>query len=82
MEVLFSDPTGPPPLLNSMTQQSFLHRIESYVVCGGRHPCLTPESDPDTALWWLRDLMPGNQLEKMKLFAREQGLCSEDIFCK
>ena len=75
-------PYGPSPSLKGLTQQRFLHRIESYIVRGGRHPCLTPESDPDTALWWLQDLMPGNQLEKMKLFAREQGLCSEDLFGK
>ena len=73
---------GPSPFLKSLTRQSFLRRIESYVACGGRHPCLTPESDPDTALWWFQDLMPGNQLEKMKLFAREQGLYSEDLSCK
>lgn len=77
-----SRPDGPSPLLKSMTQQSFLCRIESYVACGGRHPSLSPGCDPDTALWWFEDLMPGNRLEKMKVFAREQGLCGGDLFCK
>ena len=75
-------PNGPTPFLKSTTQPGFLHRIGSYVVRGGRHPCLTPDCDPDTALGWLQDLMPGNQLEKMKLFAREQGLYGEDLSCK
>ena len=75
-------PDGPSPFLKSLTHQSFLHRIESYVACGGRHPCLTPDCDPDTALWWFQDLMPGNQLERMKLFARGEGLYSEDLSCK
>ena len=75
-------PDGPFPFMKSFIQRGLLRRIESYVVRGGRHPCLTPESDPDTALRWLRDLIPGNQLEKMKLCARGQGLYSEDLFCK
>ena len=75
-------PHGPSFIMQNMTQQRFLHRIKSYVERGGRHPCLDPGSDPDTAQWWLQDLMPGDQLEKMKLFAREQGLYSEDLSCK
>ena len=75
-------PDGPFPFMKGFIQRGLLRRIESYIVCGGRHPCLTPESDPDTALRWLRDLMPEDQLEKMKLCAREQGLYSEDLFCK
>ena len=72
----------PAPYLILLTHDRFLRRIESYVVRGGRHPCLTPDDDPDTALRWLQDLMPGDQHEKMKLFAREQGLYGEDLSCK
>lgn len=75
-------PDGPFPCMKGFVQRGLLRRIESYVVCGGRHPCLTPESDPDTALRWLQDLMPRNQLEKMNLCARQQGLYSEDLLCK
>ena len=60
----------PAPCLRYLTQGWFLRRMESYVVRGGRHPCLTPDDDPNTALRWLQDLMPGDQLEKMKVFAR------------
>ena len=75
-------PDGPSSDRKSMTQQSFLRRIESYVVRGGRHPCLTPDCDPMTTVWWLQDLVPGERLEKMKLFAREQGLYIESSWWK
>lgn len=73
---------GPSPLLKNMTCGGFLDRVMSYVERGGRHPCLTPDSHPDTALWWFQDLIPTTQREKMKLFAREQGLDGEGLVCK
>ena len=47
-----------------------LKAVENYVICGGRHPCLTPESNPETAYWWYLDLLPERELENLKLFAR------------
>lgn len=64
------------------TEPYFLHLIESYVMYGGRHPCLSvgndPESESDddweTPYRWYLDMMPKKELDDMKLGAREIGL--------
>lgn len=56
--------------------------IEFYVVSGGRHPCLTPESDPDTADWWFYNMMPEKDLEELILSYREDGLEVDEFFLK
>lgn len=54
--------------------------IEAYVTRGGRHPCLTQEGDPDTAIWWYFDLMPEKWLDDLKLMARECDEYTDDLF--
>lgn len=56
-----------------------LKAVENYVICGGRHPCLTPESDPKTAYRWYLDLMPEKALENLKVFARRNDM-DIDVF--
>lgn len=67
---------------DKFTDWKILEAIESYVVCGGRHPCLTPESDPNTASWWYFDLMPEKELEDLKLSARQEGMDTDGLFRK
>lgn len=51
-----------------------LRACEYYAMYGGRHPCLTPESDPDTTLRWYLDLMPEKELDGLIFGLREKGL--------
>ena len=59
---------------------NFLHKVESYVVYGGRHPCLSPDCDTDTAIWWYFDMMPEKDIDELILFARENNPDIKDIF--
>ena len=66
---------------DEFTDWRILLAIESYVIFGGRrHPCLPPESDPDTANQWFLDLIPPQELGNMKLLAREAGLEIDNSF--
>ncbi len=64
------------------TDWELLCEIEFYVVHGGRHPCLTPESDAETAWDWYLDMIPEKEIEDLRLSARERGLFSVDLFLK
>lgn len=59
-----------------------LKAVENYVICGGRNPCLPPESNPETAHWWYFDLMPEKEIENMKIFARQTDLDIDAILRK
>ncbi len=61
------------------TDRHFLYKIEFYVMYGGGHPCLTPESDPDIVEKWYLDMMPDKELDDFKLYAREDGLDIDDL---
>ena len=63
-------PCGPG---STHTDSKLLRNIEDYVVHGGRHPCLTPQCDSRTAIRWFQDLTSEEELEKLKVFARQNG---------
>lgn len=54
--------------------QQTLRALEEYVMYGGRHPCLAPDDDPDSAFWWYLDLLSDNEFKELKTFALESGL--------
>ncbi|KAL6714850.1 hypothetical protein ACLMJK_007110 [Lecanora helva] len=47
--------------------------IQHYVVHGGRHPCLMPDSPPSTQLQWVNDLFSDKFKEGVKLWAKMMG---------
>ena len=77
---------------SNRTDSWFLSLVEDYVINGGRHPCLRPEtvreiysesvteSDWETSYRWYFDLMPEKELNDMELGAREIGLDIDKSF--
>lgn len=63
-------PTDP---IDHLQRDSF-KKIQKYVVHGGRHPYLSPDLPPESAIGWYVALLPGERLEKIKLAARQVGL--------
>ena len=47
------------PEIRDCDQVDWTQSVEEYVVDGGRHPCLEPDSPPFTELRWYLDLFPG-----------------------
>ena len=44
-----------------------------YIACGGRHPCLTPDSPPDQELKWYKSLFPEDRRKEMKPFVHSNS---------
>ena len=65
-------PVGPGARYPS-TEPKILEAIEQYVIYGGRHPCLPPDGDPETALGWYLDMFSEDELKKITTAAREFG---------
>ena len=55
------------------TPTSLRYKIELWVVEGGTHPCLTPDSHPDTERRWLTELFSKEEIRDLKLLAGELG---------
>ena len=60
-------------LLRSAADREARMAIEDYVICGGRHPFLTPDSDANSSIWWYLDMMP-HEFNRCKSNARQLGI--------
>ena len=64
----------PPTLDRKYSEWEFRLDIEDYVVYGGNHPCLTPDSPLDILSQWEREIYPDEWLKAAKFHARVMGV--------
>ena len=53
------------------THVDFFNDIEHYVVYGGRHPCLPPNSDSRASLYYALSMVPDERRGRIQVWLRD-----------